>query len=80
MKKQMALNGKTAVITGAARGPGWAYCQRLAADGANVVAVDIDDPAGPLGRRWLHHRSDSARRRRRDPHWCVSPLTDLKYL
>lgn len=41
-----ALTGKTAVVTGAARGLGWAYCQRLAADGASVVAVDINDPAG----------------------------------
>ncbi|MYT83692.1 SDR family oxidoreductase [Streptomyces sp. SID8360] len=35
-------------MTGAARGIGYAYCERLAADGANVVAVDIDDPANAV--------------------------------
>jgi NAD(P)-dependent dehydrogenase (short-subunit alcohol dehydrogenase family) len=43
----MALEGKTAVITGGSRGIGRAYCERLAADGANVVIVDKDD-ATPL--------------------------------
>src|SRR5689334_12301717 len=37
------LEGKTAFITGAARGQGRAYAVRLAADGANVIAVDLCD-------------------------------------
>jgi NAD(P)-dependent dehydrogenase (short-subunit alcohol dehydrogenase family) len=44
----MSLTGKTAVVTGAGRGIGHAYCLRLAADGANVVAVDINDPTDSL--------------------------------
>jgi len=35
------LNGKVALITGAARGQGRAHAVRLAADGANVIAVDL---------------------------------------
>lgn len=35
------LRGKVALITGAARGQGRAYAVRLAADGANVIAVDL---------------------------------------
>jgi SDR family mycofactocin-dependent oxidoreductase len=35
------LEGKVALITGAARGQGRAHAVRLAADGANVIAVDL---------------------------------------
>ncbi|MGV0792599.1 mycofactocin-coupled SDR family oxidoreductase [Mycolicibacterium sp. XJ1819] len=38
-----ALTGKVAFITGAARGQGRAEAVRLAADGADVIAVDICD-------------------------------------
>jgi NAD(P)-dependent dehydrogenase (short-subunit alcohol dehydrogenase family) len=38
----MSLQGKVAIVTGAARGLGRAYVLRLAALGADVVVVDID--------------------------------------
>lgn len=40
-----SLSGKAALITGAARGQGRAHAVRLAAEGADIIAVDI---AGPL--------------------------------
>ncbi|MBN1123109.1 MAG: sorbitol-6-phosphate dehydrogenase [Anaerolineae bacterium] len=36
------LEAKTAVVTGGARGLGQEICQRLAAEGCNVVVADID--------------------------------------
>ena len=38
----MRLQGKTALITGAARGIGLAFAERYVAEGANVVIADID--------------------------------------
>jgi NAD(P)-dependent dehydrogenase (short-subunit alcohol dehydrogenase family) len=40
--------GKVAVVTGAGQGIGQAYAQRLARDGAEVVAVDLADTAETL--------------------------------
>jgi len=40
------LDGKVAVITGAASGIGKASARRFASDGANVVVVDLADEAG----------------------------------
>jgi len=39
------LDGKTAAITGGARGIGAEYAKKLASEGANVVVTDILDPA-----------------------------------
>lgn len=41
MSAARALDGRLAVVTGAARGQGRAHCLRLAADGADIVAVDL---------------------------------------
>ncbi|GLZ05652.1 putative short-chain dehydrogenase/reductase [Actinomadura sp. NBRC 104412] len=41
------LTGKVAFITGAARGQGRAEAVRLAAEGADIIAVDLAESAGP---------------------------------
>jgi len=44
----MKLDGKVAIVTGAARGLGKAFCLRLAEEGAKVVAADVRDVAGTV--------------------------------
>jgi len=42
------LDGRTALITGAARGQGRAHAVRMAREGASIVAVDIADDMAEL--------------------------------
>ncbi|MEO1092445.1 MAG: glucose 1-dehydrogenase [Pseudomonadota bacterium] len=42
----MRLEGKTAIVTGAARGLGLACAERFASEGASVVMADVDAAAG----------------------------------
>ena len=42
MESMMRFAGKTAVVTGAASGMGKATAIKLAAEGATVIAADID--------------------------------------
>lgn len=43
------LAGKTAIVTGGAKGLGAVYCRALAAEGARVVIADVADGAGLAG-------------------------------
>jgi NAD(P)-dependent dehydrogenase (short-subunit alcohol dehydrogenase family) len=47
------LNGKIAVVTGAARGIGQAVAKRYVAEGAKVVLADIDERDGALAAKHL---------------------------
>jgi len=40
------LEGKTAIVTGGARGIGLAIAKRYVAEGARVVIADIDESTG----------------------------------
>ncbi len=42
----MSLTGKSAIITGAAKGIGYAIAKRYLAEGAKVIIADIDDKTG----------------------------------
>jgi len=59
----MRFEGKTGIVTGAARGIGEAIVRRLTSEGARVLIADIDEAAAgaaatAIGERALPHRLD----------------------
>lgn len=54
------LKSKTVIVTGAASGIGAATATMAAAQGANVISVDINPPANPVGRFIQADLSDKA--------------------
>ena len=57
------VEGKVAFITGAARGQGRSHAIRLAADGADIIAVDLCEAVPSVNRFYPGARRWSARRR-----------------
>ncbi|MFL6144846.1 MAG: glucose 1-dehydrogenase [Labedaea sp.] len=55
------LDGRTALITGAARGQGAATARRFAAEGARVIVTDVLDDEGKLLAAELGDRAEFAR-------------------
>ena len=49
----MRLSGKTAIITGAAQGIGYAIAHRYVSDGARVIIADINDEKGEIAQEEL---------------------------
>ena len=60
------VEGKAALVTGAASGIGLAICRRLAENGAGVVIADVDDVAGETAAEAIRSAGGKAIFRRHD--------------
>lgn len=54
----MKLSGKTAIITGAAQGIGYAIARRFVSEGAQIVIADVNDEKGEIARKELSALGD----------------------
>ena len=75
------LEGRTALVTGAANGIGRAIAERLAAEGARVVAVDVEEVpdlgAAVHGLRWDLSETESLERLLVEADAAICPLDVL---
>jgi NAD(P)-dependent dehydrogenase (short-subunit alcohol dehydrogenase family) len=75
------LVGRTALVTGAANGIGRAIAERLAAEGARVAAVDVEDvpELGPSvhGVRWDLAQTESLEGLLAEAQAAVGPIDVL---